>query len=66
MKTVNFAILGFFGGLIAAVASLFILTMSNHDEFISRLCIGAVVGPVVGIVLARRGPKAPPADTGSR
>ncbi len=66
MKTVLFAILGFFGGIAAALASGYILPTGNYEDVIPRLCIGAVAGPVVGVVLARRGRKAPAADTDSR
>jgi hypothetical protein len=66
MKTVLFAILGFFGGIFAGYIAGIIWAPGSYEDVIPLICIGVVVGPIVGIVLARRGPKAPPADTGSR
>jgi hypothetical protein len=66
MKTVLFALLGFLGGIVAAYAVAAVGSPRSYEDALPLICVGAVVGPVVGVLLARRGRKAPSADTGSR
>jgi Na+/glutamate symporter len=65
MKTFLFATLGFFGGLAAAYGVALVWNPGSYEDAIPLLCVGTVVGPIVGIVLARRGRKVPSDTPGS-